>query len=403
MKPICSLVVIIAALAGAGAAGAAEQGTARGGFGSVQLQWRLRVENVEEAAFAADATATTLRTRLTWTSPGWSGWHAVVEIDDVRALDERGYNSTVNGVTTRPVIADPVDTELNRAVLEYRRPKLDLALGRQRIVLDNQRFIGNVGWRQNEQTYDGVTLRWHMHPRLDLLVGWIANVNRVFGPRDGSQPADFRGDSALAQITVRTDRLGSISAFWYRLAFDNAAPASNSTVGLLWTGAANIAGGWKLPWSASFASQSDYGDNPTRYSADYSQLEIGIGHGPVTVRAGRELLGGDATRPERRFQTPLATLHAFQGWADRFLSTPPQGIEDRYLLLEASRWGVTAQVHRHDFRAETGNRRYGTEWDVSLVRKLGARYEVLGKYADYDARGFGVDTRKAWLMVTATF
>ena len=49
-------------------------------------------------------------------------------------------------------IVDPEQTEVNRAYLRYRGiSRLDIGLGRQRIVLDNQRFVGNVGWRQDSR------------------------------------------------------------------------------------------------------------------------------------------------------------------------------------------------------------------------------------------------------------
>ena len=211
--------VALAALIGAPAV-AADASTP---LGTVQLQVRLRAENVEEAAFAADATAVTVRTRLTWTSPAWRGWQLVVEGDDLRALDEQGYASTANGVATRPVIADPVGTEVNRAQLEWKRPQLELALGRQRITLDDQRFVGNVGWRQNEQTYDGATLRWHASPRIDVTAAWVANVNRVFGPRTGTQAADWHGDTALLNLRAKLGRFGDLALFHYDLRFDNSA------------------------------------------------------------------------------------------------------------------------------------------------------------------------------------
>lgn len=372
-------------------------------LGKAQVQLRLRVEAVDEAALAQQATATTLRTRLTWTSPGWQGWQAVVELDDIRGADERAYNSTVNGVTARPVVADPVDTELNRAVLEYRRPQYDLALGRQRLALHNQRFVGNVGWRQNEQTVDGITLQWRPAKQVDATLGWVANVNRVFGPRSGSQLADYRGDTLVADVRIKLAKFGELSAFWYGLDFDAAATASSATTGVLWTGTAELGGGWKLPWALSFATQRDYGGNPADYSAGFRQLELGLGRGPVTIRLGQELLDGDAVRSDARFQTPLATLHAFQGWADKFLVTPPQGIDDRYVMLEANWAGFMLQLHRHEFRAEAVNRNFGNEWDASIVRKIGQRWELLGKYADYESRGFGTDTRKLWFMVTGNF
>ena len=69
------------------------------------------------------------------------------------------YNSTRNGITDRPVVADPTGTDVNQALILYRG--IDSTLiraGRQRINLDNQRFVGAVGWRQNDQTYDGISL-----------------------------------------------------------------------------------------------------------------------------------------------------------------------------------------------------------------------------------------------------
>ena len=371
--------------------------------GTTTLQWRARVESVDDAAFAEDATAATLRTRLTWVSPARQGWQFSVEVDDIRALDTESYNSTTNGQTLRPVIADPVDTELNRAVLEWKQPTFDVALGRQRLLLDNQRFIGSVGWRQNEQTYDGALLRWHATPVVDVSVAWISNVNRVFGPRSGTQSANWHGDSAILHARAKLGRLGDVSAFSYALDFDNAAGNSAMTSGLLWSGVADLGRRWKMPWSASIASQRDRGGNPVDYSANYWQLELGVRRGPATLRLGQEHLAGDAVLANHRFQTPLATLHAFQGWADKFLITPSQGIDDRYLTVETTIRGVVAQAQWHDFRAAAGSGRYGQELDLSLSRKFGKRYELLGKYADYSASGFSSDTRKAWLMLTATF
>ena len=131
--------------------------------------------------------------------------------------------------------------------------------------------------------------------------------------------------------------------------------------------------------------------------------KLGLAHGPVTLKLGQELLGGDASRAGHRLLTPLATLHAFQGWADKFLVTPPQGVDDRYATLEAEWHGLKAAASYHDYGAEALARDYGHEWNASLSRRFAKRFELLGKYADYSASGFGADTRKAWLMLTATF
>lgn len=371
--------------------------------GKAQLQLRLRSEQVDERGLPRDANATTLRTRLTWTSPAWRAWQATLEVDDIRAVDVDAYNSTVNGQALRPVVSDPPDTELNRAVLEWKRPAYDLALGRQRLVLDNQRFVGNVGWRQNEQTFDGATLHWRPAKKTELTLAWFGNVNRVYGPRSGTQAANWHGDVVVAHARADLGKAGVLAAFWHGLDFANAAGNSLATAGLHWSGSADLGGGWRLPWVASLATQRDHGDNPADYSAPYRLLELGLGHGPATLHLGVETLGGDATRANARFLTPLATLHAFQGWADKFLVTPPQGIEDRYVSVDALWHGTSGTIAWHDYRADAVDRRYGHEWNVSVAHKFGKRYELLGKWADYSSDGFATDTRKAWLMVTATF
>ena len=53
------------------------------------------------------------------------------------------------------MVPDPRGTELNRfQITNTSLPGTRTTLGRQRIVLDDSRFVGNVGFRQNEQTFD---------------------------------------------------------------------------------------------------------------------------------------------------------------------------------------------------------------------------------------------------------
>src|SRR5690606_11968653 len=117
-----------------------------------------------------------------------------------------------------------------------------------------------------------------------------------------------------------------------------------------------------LNWIASYATQSDYADNPNRFSANYYLLEGGATFGRFGLRAGYEVLGGDS-RPNRAFQTPLATLHAFNGWADKFLTTPAGGIEDLYVGGSASVGPVALQLVWHDYQAEAIDMDYGSEWN----------------------------------------
>ena len=120
---------------------------------------------------------------------------------------------------------------------------------------------------------------------------------------------------------------------------------------------------------------------------------------------GTEIFEGDlvGTNITKGFTTPLGTLHKFQGWADKFLTTPSAGIEDSYVGVNGSFAGFNGQAVWHDFQAEATSQDYGTELDLSVSRKFAKRYDVLLKYADYSADGLFTDTRKFWLQLGAAF
>ncbi|MBV6418635.1 MAG: hypothetical protein CMLOHMNK_03558 [Steroidobacteraceae bacterium] len=373
--------------------------------GKAHLDFRYRLESVDQDPFARDATASTLRSRLNYQTGAWRGLSAFLEADNVTVLgDDDAYSSTTNGVVGRPVIPDPEYTEVNQAYLQYKSGGFTGVFGRQRILIDNQRFIGNVGWRQNEQTYDAFTLKGKATARLELQYSFIDNVNRVTGPGEGAQPANYHGATHVLNGRMDFGRFGTVAAFAYLLDFDNAPALSSSTVGVLWNGGYKFSARTKAGWSVSLANQRDHADNPNDYSADYLLAEGSLTVGKVGLKAGYEVLGGD-DRPNRAFQTPLATLHVFQGWADKFLVTPSGGVEDLYLGGSANIGPVALQLVWHDFGAQASGLDYGSEWDASATWKFGAgkNYEVMLKFADYRAQAFATDTTKAWVQFSAAF
>jgi hypothetical protein len=371
--------------------------------GKLQLSLRARIEDVDDQALARNATATTFRARLGYETRAWNHFSALFEVDHLGVLGPETFNSTRNGRTDRPTIADPPATDLNQAALKVSLSRDELVIGRQRLNLDNQRFIGGSAWRQNEQTFDALTWRSRQIPSTLLTLSYIDNVNRVYGPDPGSPPPDLRSHSFLAHAALDLKSAGKLSLFGHWFDLYSAPANSHQNLGLLWTGSRALGNQWTLPWSASYVRQQDYAGNPVHYSARYYQLELGAARPSWGLRAGIEALGGDAALPERRFQTPLATLHAYQGWADKFLATPPQGVRDFYLAANARLNGVEAQLAWHDFRADAVSRSYGSEWDASVSRKFGAHCELLLKLARYDASGFAADTRKLWLQLLTSF
>jgi len=145
------------------------------------VDFRYRYEGVDQEGIAETAAANTLRSRVTFNSGSVNNVSFKLEMDNVSALGGEQYNSTVNGRGEYPVVADPTGTDFNQAFVAYKNGSFGATAGRQRILLDDQRFVGGVGWRQNEQTYDGLSLAYSSGA-VKGSYSFINNVNRIFGP-----------------------------------------------------------------------------------------------------------------------------------------------------------------------------------------------------------------------------
>ncbi|WP_444920686.1 alginate export family protein [Microbulbifer sp. CnH-101-G] len=366
--------------------------------GEVGLNLRYRVEIVDQEDYDqdginGDALASTLRTRLNWRSGTYRGFSGFLEMDDVTAVGNDNYNSTVNGKTNYPVVADPDGTEVNQAYVRYNGENSIITAGRQRINLDGQRFVGGVGWRQNEQTYDGIRYQYGSADSLQLDYSYVYNVNRVFG--EDSSNAEFEGNIQLLHASYPIADGHKLSGFAYNLDLENAVANASRTYGVDYKG--NFG---PVKANLSYARQNDIADNPFDYSADYYLAEVGADLGPVTAKLGYEVLGSDNGVG---FKTPLATLHKFQGYTDQFLATPGDGVEDMYISGAMKIAGGNLNMAYHNFDANEGSANYGHEWNISYGRKLTEEISALVKYASYQADDHNVDTDKFWLMVTANF
>ena len=371
------------------------------------LDTRLRTEDVDQAGIANDANATTLRARLGFETGKVWGTSLLVEGEAVVPLeDDYRPDPMVPDMLTYPVVADPESYEFNRVQLVNTSiPGTTLTLGRQRILLDDQRFVGNVGWRQNEQTFDAFRIVNKSIKNLVLDATYLDKVNRVFG--EDSPQGDYEGDSVLLNASYQT-KAGKITGFGYLLEFDAipGVPAavrdSTSTYGLRFAGEAPV-GKVKLAYIASWATQSDYADNPLSFDLDYVLAEVTASYKQFGLGAGMEVLDGNGAKG---FTTPLATLHKFQGWADKFLATPANGIEDTYVNVVANlkalggldTLGVVLSYH--DYEAEQVSADYGSEWNASIAAKL-KKVSFMLKYADYQqgVLASARDTEKFWMQV----
>lgn len=386
--------------------------------GKVNVNARLRYEQVDQSNFPNQSYAPTIRTRVGYTSAPLYGFQAMVEGENVSVIGpEHNYNAAgSNGQGTRPVVADPPLTDLNQAWISYDYAKLFKAkFGQQVINLDNQRFIGSVGWRQNDQTFTGVTVGSEPVDHLNLYYGYLWDVQRVFGNVNGLAPANQNFDSSSHLINVSYDgwKYGRFVGYSYLLDLSNGGGNVNScaTYGGYFAGQAPINDKVLVDYRAEYAYQTDYAKSPQNYDANYYNFEAGLSVKPFAFGGGYEVLGSGSNSGTGGgrvgFRTPLATLHAFNGWDDVFLATPANGLQDAYgyfkVMVPAIQ--VPIQFVYHKFNADYGSGDYGQEYDVVASRKFGKYWNALIKYACYNGQDApaAYTVNKFWAQVEFNF
>ena len=385
--------------------------------GKSSLQMRYRYEWVEQENLSRSASASTLRTQLGYMTGDYHGFGAFLQFEDVRVIGDEHYNSTVNGLTSYPVVADPESTEVNQAYLSYKGlPGTLFKYGRQVITYDNHRFIGDVGWRQNQQTFDAFSVASTSLPGTTISYAHVVNANRIFGERHPTQAdVEFKGD--WLNVAYKGLPFGSIVGYAYLLEFEPGqtgptvqVASSNKTFGLRFDGGVKI-GTPKLLYTAEYAKQSDYADGASTVDADYAFAMLGLDIAGIQIKLNHERLSGDGTYA---LQTPFATLHAFNGWADKFLVTPNDGLIDSFLSIGATVASVNLLGRYHLYSSDNLDFEYGQEFNVLLSWKAHKNLTLLTKYANYQgdknatnlSRNGGapsVDLSKAWLQAEVQF
>jgi hypothetical protein len=452
----------VAALALSNAAQAADAFTDALTGGKVAGNFRLRYEDVNvDSTSVEDATALTLRSRLGYETAPYYGFTALLEFEDIHVVggkDEYSPETTdpvkaasstpatsTNPYTYAPIV-DPERTEINRAYLRYRGvAKLDMGLGRQRILLDNQRFVGPVGWRQDEQTFDAFTAKYDGVPDWSFYYAYIDKVNGIASEKY-IYNFDIDSSDNLFNITYSGFVLGKITAYGYFLdnqeadtELRNVAPdlnrlnpalryKSNDTYGLRFDGTYILPTTMplRLFYTAEYANQKLVNPADVDFHTNYSLFEAGVGYttkpGLVSAKIAQEVLGSDTQGTTMQgFQTPYATKHIFNGWVDMFLNTPGGGLKDRYATVAADLqpYGVKLMAMYHKYSEVDGPttgggaRNIGNELNLQVVKQFGPNYTLGAKYGRYKADSEvsiisgtapnNIDTSKFWLWGEFTF
>jgi hypothetical protein len=357
---------------------------------TVKGEIRPRYETAQVSSNQKDrANAFTARTHLVVTGGllNVEGLTATVGIQSVNNFGYENYNSKANGKTDYDVIKDPNFAMLSEASLDYKIGKTAFHAGRSHVNLDNQRFIGTVGWRQVERSYDTVYAANNSVKNLSLMAAYVYGFQGV-----GAAPTTTTNSVLLhAAYTVMPEL--KITAYDYMIA------SLSDTYGIALTGKINA--GAKLSYRAEYAMQSDptmeYSVKNVKADADYYNLDLGANFSGILAGANYEVLSGADGNGKTTFNPALGTNHKFNGWADVFYvaANPTGGLKDANIRLgyKAKGFGKVLGVY-HSFTADTKMAAasgtgttddLGSEMDIVYVNAIPGFKNLKGlvKYAYY--------------------
>ncbi len=429
LAPVALLMTVQAASAGElDSLGAALQG------GKVNFASQYRYESVETPkTTTGNAKASTLGTRLGYETGDFHDFAANVQVQGVwgnkQYADGQANSGQTAGLNT---VNDPAGVGVSQAHLIYRGiADTTIKQGRQLIRYDDDRWVGNVDWRQNWQTFDASTITNKSLANTTIQAAYVTNVNRP--ATDGAavglggiSVGNTHMKSTLLNINNKSLGFADVVAYSYRLDYTNtanaqAATGTNANFGSTNTTGLKLAGNdvalgsdFKGGWVVEYAEQRDFKANTTDYSAKYTNLNAHAGNGTMgDVRVGQEVLG---SHNGASVQTPLSTLFAFNGWADKFLVTPTSGLKDSYIKYRNNAYGIVLGGDWHDFKSDVGGSKYGRELDLIAEKQIDKMFAVGARAARFKADSNGTtattittggvvftDTNKMWVYGSFKF
>jgi Alginate export len=380
--------------------------------GTPLLDMRYRFEDVDQNGLSHAALANTLRTRAGYATGTFDNFKGMFQVQNVLPIGDELYNDGVNKMTKLPLVADPRQTlQLYQANVTWSGvPQTDLTFGRQAYNLDNQRWVGIADWRQLGQTFDSIAVRNKTIPNLDVFYSYIFHVNRVFGPNaNTTAPGEYDMHSHLLNASYTGLPGIKLTGYTYLLDISNSGVNSTDTFGGRFEGKHSIVGDFNGLFNAEYAHQVSAFNNPANYGFDYYLVEPGVTWGPLMGKVGYEVMEGNGTKA---LQTPLDTGHAFNGWAEKFLVTPTNGLDTVYVSTSYTTkpytdWlgSTVVKFIWYDFNSNTGGLHDGNEYDAWVGQDFYKYFNVGLEYADFRADQLSTvtNTQKIVLQLQAKY
>ena len=456
--------------------------------GKPMTSFRLRYETVDQDGFQPGnllgltapannptrseelekAHGLTLRSLIGWQTAPYKNFSFAAQLINVTKFvdnfNDSTNNTTINGVSNQArnieyaKIIDPSDTDINQLYVDWTGIKnTKFRLGRQQVNLDNVRFIGDIAFRQVMQVFDGASVINKSIPDTEVYLAHFEQVKQI--------TTKTRDDGALdiANVKYRISATESLIGYAYLDGFDDlglgrawfgnggatpvaTAAGKNGTVnqkadqgnkifGVRLDGIHPFNPNFRAHYTAEYAKQTDYNGGDNRIDAHYYKIGGGLGFDNFNMRIDQELLSSNNSK--YAFQTPFGTNHLFQGWVDKFLATPVEGIKDTFATA-TYRYGdfvFFADYHiiksDEDFHtvgsgAATNGNKFGKEWNVAATWNIDKNWMTkleYGKFTEDDKyallptatpannptaiananRGRVRDTDKLWLTAMYTF
>lgn len=384
--------------------------------GKFKFDGRFRYEWVDHASRPRNAYASTFRVRASYETQSFHGLFAGVGGEITTEIgNDRRSDGVVNNPAL-PLIPDPESEVLNLAYVGWSMAGKDAltqtraVVGRQRLMYENERWVGPGTFRQNDQTFDAAAIETRVTDALSVRYAYVDRVNRILGNNPGGH---WRNDSHMIGATTNLVPFGLTTAYAYLLDLRPVPLQSSATYGIRYDALVRFSDMLSFGLEAEVARQTDYAANPQSYALTYALIRPMIKFGSTTststgttLAAGWERLDGNGFSA---VQTPLATLHRHNGWADVFTTTPANGLDDFHvrLLQEFPDLGFAKNpkldLRYHVFNAANGGARYGQEFDADLNTNIFGRATVGMRFAHYNARAFDADTTKLWFYVEVQY
>lgn len=378
------------------------------------LDSRYRYESVHQDGVANDAHANTVRTIVGVESAEYKGFKVNLAALGLFRIGGNNYNDGENGKTTYPRIGDPNDLQLHLANFTYSGiPDVKATFGRQYLSFDNQRFIGAPRWRQIPQSFDGAVVTYTPVKPVELTYGFLFHANRSPGANVVGGTYDMH--THVMHATYSGIENVKLNAYGYLVDIRGGTTAttglSSATFGIRPEGKYPIIKDFYgqslfLTAAADYANQSGYANNPNTYTLNYYNFEPGVAWGDYSLKYIDESLGGNG---RVAMQTPLASSHSMNGWADQFQTIPVDGLRDQYFAFSAKRKlipGLGAakfDAQWHSYSAKHVSMHYGNELGLNVEQPFMDHYSVGVKYMDYNANNLLRDTQKIVLSFQVKF